>query len=226
MQDRTLADLSADIDRDRRLDVGRLLEDASRASRGELTPKDTRKALLKGITRTRVQDRELDLLIKRYEIPGDRGGSPTVDTRKLVDDLAQGRVAEPARGVDTTPRSRAEEARMLEDATKAVAAAADRGAGTGALFAAFSADERGGSGGTTSAGRFTSQLAKIGAQLSPSQEKLLTAHYAAPGSNGSIEYRRFLEDLGRLGGRNRRPTVALTQGQEDLLRRGKAFLSE
>ena len=226
MQDRVLADLSADIDRTRgRVDVKRLLEDAARNSRkGDLTPKDVGKALIKGI-KTRVQENELEVLIKRYEIVG-RDGTRSVDTKKLVDDLVQGKVHEPAIREDTTPRSRAEEARILEDVMKSVAAAANRGAGTPALFQALANEERGNDGGTISSGAFTSQLTRIGARLNSSQENLLTAHYCAPGSNGRIDYRRFCQDLSNQKGGNRRPTVALTQGQEDLLRRAKDFLKE
>jgi hypothetical protein len=85
MQDRVLAELSAEIDRDRRVDVKRLLEDAARSSKGEMTPKDVRKALLNGLNRPRIDENELDVLIKRYETVG--SGSRSVDTKKLVDDL-------------------------------------------------------------------------------------------------------------------------------------------
>ena len=49
--------------------------------------------------------------------------------------------------------------------------------------------------------------------------------YTRPGSNGRIDYRAFCQDLGK-GGGNQRPAVALTQGQEDMLRRAKEFLKD
>ena len=109
---------------------------------------------------------------------------------------------------------------------KTIAAAANRGAGTPALYSALANEERGNDGGTISSGAFTSQLSRIGTHLNSSEENLLLAHYSAPGSNGRIDYRRFCQDLGNIKGGNRRPTVALTQGQEDLLRRAKDFLKD
>jgi len=81
-----------------------------------------------------------------------------------------------------------------------------------------------------STSRFTAELSQAGVRLQPADESLLTAHYAAPGGNGDIEYRRFLEDLNRARGtdgksiQSRRPAVALTQNQSELLARGKAFM--
>ena len=162
MQDRVLAELSKEIDQDRRVDVKRLLDDAERSSRGGLKPKDVRIALLNGLNRSRIDENELDVLIKRYETVG--SASRSVDTKKLVDDLQQGRIREPEKDIERTPRSRAEEARILDDVIKNIAAAANRSGGTGAVYSALANEERDGSG-TISASSFTSQLARFGLKI-------------------------------------------------------------
>jgi hypothetical protein len=129
-------------------------------------------------------------------------------------------------GKEATPRSRAEEARILDDIIKNIAAAASRGAGPAALFQNFANEEGRDGGGTISASSFTGQLARIGAKLNSSEENILLAKYTQPRSNGRIDYRAFCQELGNKGGSNRRPAVALTQGQEDMLRRAKEFLKD
>ena len=102
----------------------------------------------------------------------------------------------------------------------------DRGIGRAALFSALSGAERAQSGGVIGVSAFTAELARAGVQLLRADEELLTAHYAAPGGRGDIEYRRFLEDLERAKGTaGRRHTIALTSGQTELLARGKAWLA-
>ena len=67
---------------------------------------------------------------------------------------------------------------------------------------------------------FTAALTRAGVHLKPAEESLLTAHYAAPGGHGDIEYRRLLEDLKRAENTDKDPyritnnkfAVSLTQG--------------
>jgi hypothetical protein len=170
-----------------------------------------------------LQKPELDVLVKRYEIVN-KDKSRSVDTKRLVDDLVLGKVA-PTWGGPPDPKQAATDALRLTELTTYIGGQLARSGGPQALFGTFSAAERGGGkGGVISVQSFTAALTRAGVHLKPAEESLLTAHYAAPGGYGDIEYRSFLEDLRRADKGGGRPAVALTQGQRDLIDNAKTVL--
>lgn len=167
MQDRTLADLSSGAERDR-VDIQKVFDKAQGGSRGGLTPKDARSALYDSVPRSKATKEELAMLIKRYETVNGDGSRPkttTVDVKRLVDDLSQGRVAQPQSWADTTPRTRAADAAKLTELMKYIGGALNKGAGAEALFARFSQAERGNSSGVISTRAFTGELSQAGVHL-------------------------------------------------------------
>jgi hypothetical protein len=163
MQDRTLADLSSGAERDR-VDIQKVFDKAQGGSRGGLTPKDVKRALQDSVPRSKATKEELAMLIKRYET-ANRDGSRSVDVKRLVDDLSQGRVAQPQSWADTTPRTRAADAAKLTELMKYIGGALNKGAGAEALFARFSQAERGNSSGVISTRAFTGELSQAGVHL-------------------------------------------------------------
>ena len=119
-----------------------VFDKASGRSRGQLSPKDARRTLTDSVRRSKVPKEELDVLVKRYEIVN-RDGTRSVDTKRLVDDLVVGKVAQPQWGASTTPRTAAADAAKLTELTNYIAGQVNKGAGPQALFAAFSRAERG-----------------------------------------------------------------------------------
>jgi len=96
--------------------------------------------LADSVRRSKVPKEELDVLVKRYEIVN-RDGTRSVDTKRLVDDLVVGKVAQPQ--WNKTPRTAAADAAKLTELTNYIAGQVNKGAGREALFAAFSRAERG-----------------------------------------------------------------------------------
>lgn len=209
------------------VDLAVALETAASRMRGSLTVADAARALSDQLRRSRVPLPELEVLVKRYQ-----QGS-IVEHQRLARDLGgrpQGvREERKEPRMDDKRRLSQKDQQQLDALIQKVAAQCEKKGSLPRLARELAAHERGVSLGSINERTFFSELANAGVVLTAAEEDLLASGFPERGGQrGLVDYRTFLEELGRVkpSAGPSRPKVALSKGQEDLIRSVKQWLSK